>query len=46
MAQAVGGVRPQGQRRGIFYGWWLVGLSLLLNGAVGGPVSAGIGVVG
>lgn len=44
MVQAVGGVRPGGQRRGIFYGWWLVGLALLLTGTVGGTVSAGVGV--
>ena len=29
---------------GLFYGWKLVGLALLVNGMVGGPVWTGVGV--
>ena len=30
--------------RSVFYGWWLVVLTLLLNAATGSPVFGGVGV--
>ena len=32
------------RERGIFYGWWLVGLFVLVNAMVSGPVFGGVGV--
>ena len=32
------------KRRGIFYGWWLVGLSLLLTGMTSGAIWGSVGV--
>ena len=40
----VPGLGPPRKRRGIFYGWWLVGLSLLLTGMTSGAIWGSVGV--
>ena len=34
----------QQKARGTFYGWWLVGIVLLLNGTVSAPIWGGVGI--
>ena len=44
MASVIRRVLHPRQERGIFYGWWLVGLSLLLHGSASGLAGGSVGV--
>ncbi len=37
-------MKPLRRVRGVFYGWWLVGLALLIQSLAGGPIWSGLGV--
>lgn len=38
------GVKPLPRIRPPFYGWWVVGLALLINGMATGPIWSGVGI--
>ena len=38
------GVKPLPRLRPPFYGWWVVGLTLLINGMATGPIWSGVGI--
>ena len=38
------GVRPLPRLRAPFYGWWMVGLTVVINGMGSGPIWSGVGI--
>ena len=44
MRHSILDIKPLRWVRGVFYGWWLVGLALVIQSLAGGPIWSGLGV--